>query len=79
MCGIDDILWKVQKAIMIVKVLRLRLSIDYIQHIRILQLFIVNLNVFICLGQGKPKDFEIGIKDLKENIDKTLRSTPNMK
>ena len=54
------------------------LSIGYIQHIKIFN-SIINLNVFISLGLGKPEDFEIGIKDLKEKIDKTLRSTPNVK
>ena len=52
-----------------------RLSTAY-QNI---QLFIVNLDVFISLRQGKPKDSEIGIKDLTENIDKTSQYTPNMK
>ena len=52
-----------------------RLSTAY-QNI---QLFIVNLDVFISLGQGKPKDSEIGIKDLTENIDKTSQYTLNMK
>ena len=44
-----------------------------------IQLFIIKLDVFISLGQGRPKDFEIGIKDLKESIDKTSQSIPNMK
>ena len=44
-----------------------------------IQLFVVNLYVLISLGQGKFKDFEIGIKDLKECIDKASQSTPNMK
>jgi hypothetical protein len=37
-----------------------------------IQLFTVNLDVFISPGQGKPKDFKIGNKDLKESLDKNL-------
>jgi hypothetical protein len=45
----------------------LELSTTAYQNI---QLFVVNLDVFISLEQLKPGDFWIGIKDLKESIDK---------